>query len=116
MRFNSDLIRGIAEPIIMRLLRERDMYGYEIIKIVNERSDGAFEWKEGSLYPCLHRLEAAGTIESEWSEGPNNKQRKYYRLTKKGKKQLSVKVDEWASFSETVDTFLLGRFGGLVHG
>jgi len=116
MAFNNDLNRGIAEPIIMRLLHERDMYGYEIIKVVNERSNGAFEWKEGSLYPCLHRLEGTGLIESEWSDGPNNKQRKYYRLTRKGKKHLRVKVDEWASFSDTVNVFLGARSVGLACG
>ena len=73
MAFDSDLMRATAETIILRLLNERRMYGYEIIKIVNERTDGAFQWKEGTLYPCLHRLEGAGLIASEWQDGDAGK-------------------------------------------
>ena len=62
MAVNSDLMRGVAEPVILKLLAERTMYGYEIIRLVNERTNGAFEWKEGTLYPCLHRLEEQGQI------------------------------------------------------
>ena len=62
MAVNSDLMRGVAEPVILKLLAERTMYGYEIIRLVNERTNGAFEWKEGTLYPCLHRLEEQGKI------------------------------------------------------
>ena len=51
---NKELIRGSVETVILRLLGEHPMYGYEMIKTVNERTDGFFEWKEGSLYPCLH--------------------------------------------------------------
>ena len=60
MAKNQDVLRGISETVILKLLSERSMYGYEIIKLVNERTDGAFQWKEGTLYPCLHRLEEAG--------------------------------------------------------
>ncbi len=107
MKFSSDLIRGVAEPIVLRLVAERPMYGYEIIKDVNQRTNQAFEWKEGTLYPCLHRLEAAKLVDSEWREATSGKQRKYYRITRKGRAFLRDKVSEWTSFSAAVSALLL---------
>ena len=106
MQFTSELIRGIAEPIVLHLVAERPMYGYEIIKIVNERTDRAFEWKEGTLYPCLHRLESAGLIKGEWHTAESGKQRKYYVLTRKGRSCLKEKVAEWSAFAGAVNALL----------
>ena len=108
MKFSSDLIRGVAEPIVLQLVTERPMYGYEIIKVVNERTNQAFQWKEGTLYPCLHRLEGAKLIESEWRTAENGKNRKYYTVTRKGRVLLKDKAKEWASFSVAVDMLLFG--------
>jgi len=102
MSFDRDLVRSVAEPIILKLVSERAMYGYEIIKVVNERTKGAFQWKEGTLYPSLHRLEAQGLIASEWATSEGGKRRKYYAITKKGAKQLAEKLTEWKAFSSTV--------------
>ena len=51
---NSELMKGIAPAVILKLLSQRSMYGYEIIRLVNEKTNGEFQWKEGALYPCLH--------------------------------------------------------------
>ena len=107
MAFDSDLVRSTAAPIVLRLVSERPMYGYEIIKVVNERTDGAFEWKEGTLYPCLHRLEGAKLIKSEWRTAPNGRRRKYYGVTRKGAAVLAEKVSEWRAFSMDVSGLLL---------
>lgn len=107
MDFDANLLRGTVDPIILKLVSERTMYGYEIIKVVNERTKGAFEWKEGTLYPCLHRLEGAGLIESQWHEEENGRKRKYYMITRKGLALMKDKVSEWASFSLAVNTLLL---------
>ena len=107
MRFSSDLMRGVAEPIVLQLVAERPMYGYEIIKVVNQRTNQAFQWKEGTLYPCLHRLEGARLIEGEWREAASGKQRKYYAITRKGRALLKDKVSEWSSFSAAVVILLL---------
>ena len=104
--FDRDLIRSIASPVILKLLAERHMYGYEIIKTVNERTDGRFQWKEGTLYPCLHRLESDGLIESEWQVSESNRKRKYYHITKKGEALLTDKVSEWGQFTEAVNQVL----------
>ena len=63
---------------MLELLHERAMYGYEIVKVVKKRTKGCFEWKEGTLYPCLHRLEAEGFIRSKWGASESGKMRKYY--------------------------------------
>lgn len=107
MNFDPDLTRSIAQPIILGLVSERPMYGYEIIKVVNERSNNAFEWKEGTLYPCLHRLEGFGLVRSKWSNSETGRRRKYYSITRKGKAVLKEKVTEWAAFTHAVSTVLL---------
>ena len=111
MTLESDLVRSTAEPIILRLVSERPMYGYEIIKVVNERTSGAFQWKEGTLYPCLHRLEGAGLIESEWRTSDSGRRRKYYGITRKGAAVLEKKVEEWSACSLAVNSLLLGCVG-----
>ncbi len=102
---NSELMRGIAETVILKLLSERAMYGYEIIKLVNERTNGEFQWKEGTLYPCLHRLEEGGLIASSW-ELSSGKPRKYYSLTKKGEIVVPEKVGETKRFCAALGTLL----------
>jgi len=109
MEFDANLLRGTVDSIILKLVAERARYGYEIIKVINERTQGAFEWKEGTLYPCLHRLESAGLIESEWQEAGNGRKRKYYTLTRTGAAQLKGKVSEWSAFSVAVNALLIAQ-------
>ena len=105
MANNQDLMRGITETVILKLLSERTMYGYEIIKMVNERTNGEFQWKEGTLYPCLHRLEEEGLIASSW-ELSTNKPRKYYSLTQKGESVVTGRVEESRRFCATLGVLL----------
>ena len=107
MQFRSDLVTGSIAPIILKLLDERERYGYEIVKVVNERTNGAFQWKEGTLYPCLHQLEADGLLSSVWREAESGKQRKYYRVTRKGRAALAERVQEWKAFSQAVNAMLM---------
>ena len=107
MEFSQDLIKGTVVPVILKLLNERTMYGYEIIKVVNQRTDNAFAWKEGTLYPWLHRLEADGLIRGEWDEAASGRQRKYYRITRKGAAALEKTVHEWVTLSSAVNAILL---------
>src|SRR5213596_2575588 len=69
MEYSPELVKGSIVPVVLALLRERPMYGYEIVKLVNARSGGRLEWKEGTLYPTLHRLESDGLLRSQWAEG-----------------------------------------------
>ncbi|MFT5129460.1 MAG: PadR family transcriptional regulator PadR [Rhodothermales bacterium] len=94
-------------PIVLKLLSERAMYGYEIIREVNERTNNALEWREGTLYPWLHRLSGEGLVTSEWVEAENGRRRKYYLLTTAGQGALSSKTSEWAAFAAAVNALLL---------
>ena len=107
--FEKDLLRSIAVPVVLRLINEKAMYGYQIIKHVNERTNGQFQWKEGTLYPCLHRMEGEGLIVSEWRQNEGERKRKYYVMTRKGKSELKSRLGEWSEFSETVNTLLFSQ-------
>ena len=74
------------------------MYGYQIIKELEKRSRGYFKFKEGTLYPVLHRLENMGLIASSWQELPGGRQRRYYNITDKGLRLLAVRKIEWRDF------------------
>ncbi|HJX70272.1 MAG TPA: helix-turn-helix transcriptional regulator, partial [Dehalococcoidia bacterium] len=78
------------------------MYGYQIIKELEKRSRGYFRFKEGTLYPALHRLEASGLIRGRWERVPTGQERRYYHLTDKGLHLLEEKLAEWQGFSAAV--------------
>ena len=108
--YSKELLKGTLEVIVLKLLAEHGkMYGYEIIKTVNERTEGRFQWKEGTLYPCLHRLESEGLIESEWQVSESKRKRKYYHITKKGEVLLTDKVSEWGQFTDAVNQVLFHK-------
>ena len=109
MGFNGDLVKGSMTPIMLKILSQREMYGYEIVKVVHDRTGGRFEWKEGSLYPCLHRLEAGDLLKSVWRDAPNGKARKYYRITRRGRAELAKRTEEWTEFAQGVNAVLLAR-------
>ncbi len=112
MDFSQDMIKGSIVPIVLSLLAEKPMYGYEILKVVNVRTNGMFEWKEGTLYPTLHRLQAARWVSARWSDAPKDeapgRKRKYYHITPKGRRELSRRTEEWKQFSLAVNACLLG--------
>jgi DNA-binding PadR family transcriptional regulator len=106
MAFNTELVGSTVELMVLKLLSEQAMYGYQIIQIVNERTNGEFNWKEGTLYPVLHRLEGGGLLSTEWQLGETGRKRKYYRLTSKGESYARAKVGEWQTFSASVNAVL----------
>ncbi|MEQ1797656.1 MAG: helix-turn-helix transcriptional regulator [Lacibacter sp.] len=102
----SSLYKGCLEPILMQLLQKNGrMYGYEMTQKVKEITKGELQITEGALYPLLHRLEAEGLLEVE-TENIGNRLRKYYSLTKNGKKQTSVAIDEMKNFMSTLQIIL----------
>ncbi len=116
MDFSQDLVRGSIVPIVLSLLDERSMYGYEILKVVNARTGGRLEWKEGTLYPTLHSLQGLGYVSAKWAEAPATnaspgRKRKYYFITRKGRAELARRTKEWTQFSGAVNAVL---FGGAV--
>jgi len=102
----SILYKGCLEPVILKLLNEhKRMYGYEITQHVKELTKGELNITEGALYPLLHRLEAEGILEAEL-ENIGNRVRKYYSLTKEGRKQKSAAMSELQNFVDTLQLLL----------
>jgi len=93
-----ELIKGSSNSLLLSLLAEQPMYGYQIVKELETRSQGYFKFKEGTLYPALHRLENSGLIQGDWQQLPNGRQRRYYRITAKGEAQLSHDKNQWEDF------------------
>ena len=106
MSGSAEMMKGTVIPIVLKLLSEREMYGYEMIKLVNERTNGVLQWKEASLYPGLHRLEQDRMIDSHWVQNEGQRRRKYYAITKKGLASLQQKTAEWNALSNAVTALL----------
>jgi PadR family transcriptional regulator PadR len=105
-KIDKDLKRGTLEMIILRLISERQMYGYELASELERRGGGLFRLKEGTLYPVLYRMEKAGYIEARWETLERGVPRKYYRLTKSGVKFLAARIAEWKAFASAVEQLL----------
>ena len=103
MIFDKSLISGNTTLIILSILENEDMYGYQIIKELAKKSEDAFSLKEGTLYPILHSLEKEDFVVTYISEGDKGKPRKYYKITDSGKKQLKKKKKEWIDFSNCLN-------------
>jgi PadR family transcriptional regulator PadR len=98
MAKKHELIKGNIDSLLLCVVANQPMYGYQIIKELERRSQGYFKFKEGTLYPALHRLEKAGLIQGEWQTLPNGRQRRYYHITEKGLNILVDKRGQWLDF------------------
>ncbi|SNX74887.1 DNA-binding PadR family transcriptional regulator [Bacillus oleivorans] len=98
----TELIKGSTSIVLLSLLKEKDMYGYEITEKVKELSAGYLNYKEGTLYPALKRLELKGLVESYWEKSSDGPRRKYYRITKVGLKELGEQKQEWNMFQKVM--------------
>lgn len=105
-RFSSELVRSCTDLVILALLRDRPMYGYEILVNLSDRGNGEFEFKQGTLYPLLYRLEREGWITGKWETPPTGKKRKVYSLTADGRKAETDRSEEWTRFTRAVDAIL----------
>jgi transcriptional regulator len=103
---DTELLKGTLSLLILSLLSRKAMYGYEIASTVHHDTDGAFTWREGSLYPSLHKMEADGMIVGEWEEKETGRKRRYYHITKKGRQALQEKRQSWADLCRAVDSIL----------
>jgi len=109
MKIDKGLVGGSTMMLVLSLLSERDFYGYEIIRELADRSDNTFEFKEGTLYPVLHKLENNGFLKSYMQQAETGKERKYYTITKKGLAQLEAEKEQWSVFSGAVNRVVLGE-------
>ena len=107
-KINSDLIRGHIDTIILKILRDGDNYGYEIMKAVSANSDNEYELKEPSLYTSLKRLEKQRHIVSYWGDQSQGARRKYYRITESGEAAYEKALAEWLHAQKIITMLLLG--------
>src|SRR5881396_3768754 len=98
-----ELKRGSAELLILALLEQRPRHGYEIGRLIDERSDGAISFHTASLYPTLYRLEDKSLIDGRWVEKAGQRRRRYYRLTPQGRKVLASQRSVWQTFFLALD-------------
>ena len=102
--------KGSAELLVLSLLEDQPRHGYDISKLIQLRSGGALSFHVTSLYPLLHRLEEEGSIEGVWVEKAEQRRRRYYSLTPKGKQALLSKRESWKDF-----VAIISRVTGIEH-
>lgn len=95
MKINKDLVAASTAPLILSILQDGESYGYAIIQRVRELSSGEIAWTDGMLYPVLHRLEQQAWISSRWDVADNGRKRKYYALTRAGRRALADQKEQW---------------------
>jgi transcriptional regulator len=101
-----DILQGTLDMLILKTLGLGSMHGWGISQRIQQVSDDVLRVNQGSLYPALHRLEASGWIESQWGASENNRQAKFYRLTKTGQTQLREQTAQWERMAGAVARIL----------
>ena len=106
MPLTADLVRGHTETIIMAHLVQRESYGYEINKAIQETSGGQYELKEATLYGAFRRLEEGGYIVSFWGDETTGARRRYYRITPEGRSFFEACCEEWQNAKILIDKLI----------
>ena len=99
----KELVAASSRPMVLSILAAGDQYGYEIIRQVKQLSGGDLNWSPGMLYPLLHRLERDELIEGYWKLADQDRPRKYYRLTARGRQQMSIDRERWRAVSAALE-------------
>jgi PadR family transcriptional regulator PadR len=107
--FDRQLKKGSAGLLILSLIENRPRHGYEISKLIEQRSGGALRFNVASFYPLLYRLEQKGLIQGRWVEKAGQRRRRYYRLTAEGKKMLKEQRSIWRDFVNAMDLITGGE-------
>ena len=100
---NKEVKRGSTEMLILALVEERQRHGYEIAKLIEQRSDGVLQFHVASLYPLLYRMEKRGLIKGTWIEKPGRRRRRFYKLMPEGKRALNEQRQTWSDFFVALD-------------
>jgi transcriptional regulator len=98
----SEVLKGHVDLLLLSTLRAGPLHGYAVVEKLRGLSGGAFDLAEGTVYPALYRLEAAGLLSSSWTKA-NGRRRRVYELTKRGRGELTRERDEWQAFSNAVE-------------
>jgi len=108
MTMNKNLLTGSTTMLLLKLLEKEDMYGYQMIEELKKKSKNVFELKAGTLYPLLHAMNQKGFVTSYDEKADNTRERKYYSITKEGRKALLDKKKEWKTYTSAVNDILGG--------
>jgi transcriptional regulator len=104
---STELLHGTLETLVLKTLAGGRRHGYGIARAIEEATDGVVEIEDGSLYPALYRMERKGSVEAEWGVSELGRRAKFYRLTPKGRRQLTTQAAEWARFAAAVSRVLV---------
>jgi PadR family transcriptional regulator PadR len=99
----TEVKRGSTEMLILALVEDRPRHGYEIAKLIDQRSDGVLQFHVASLYPLLYRLEKRGLIAGKWVEKAGERRRRFYKLTAEGQIVLAEQRQTWKEFFAALD-------------
>jgi len=102
----SDLLQGTLDMLILKIVALGPVHGYAISQRIRQISKQVLQVQQGSLYPALHRLEKRGWLEANWGESENGRQAKFYKLSAKGRKQLSAEESNWRRLADAVSLIL----------
>jgi len=101
-----ELMKVSIDSLLLCLISRQPMYGYQILKELETKTEGYFKLKEGTLYPALHRLERAGLILGKWQMLPKGRHRRYYHITDKGYQMLVIKRNQWQDFHTAMNLII----------
>ncbi len=106
MKISKELLKGTTSTMVLKVIAEKDMYGYQIIQEIALRSSDVFKLNEGTLYPILHTMQKEGLLECYKKDSELGRERKYYRITSVGRAVLLTKMEEWTAFFSAVNGVL----------
>ena len=112
MKFERELLKGIAPVVVLEILSGGQMYGYELSSAIEKRSSNILTLGHGTLYPLLYNLEAKGLVVAEVCKSESGRNRRYYSITGKGRDSLASQKEQWAKLQEGVG-LVFGTFGGI---
>lgn len=102
------MLKGHLDAVVLAAIESGASYGYAMIRQISDKTGGAIDLPEGTIYPTLHRLENNGLISSQWQTAPSGRKRRTYSLTNPGRESLREKCDQWKIFAQAIDMMLLG--------
>jgi transcriptional regulator len=102
----TEFLKGTLDMLILKVVASGAIHGYAISQRIQQISRDFFQVPQGSLYPALHRLEERGWLEAEWKDTNTGREAKFYRLTRKGRKQLDTEVLNWEQLTDAVSLIL----------
>ncbi|GKX68582.1 PadR family transcriptional regulator [Inconstantimicrobium mannanitabidum] len=104
----TEILKGNIDTIMLALISNEDMYGYDIAKLIKQKTDNSYQIGEGTLYPALKRLEDKNYLQSYWGSSDGGVKRKYYSITETGKNELLIRIDSWRKINNLINSCVGG--------